>query len=1201
MSSLFARFLLFCLILTLSACSNGDGSSNPGPVGSVEPYLSEDASYLVFASDETDLVAGESSDLQQIYLLQQATGMIRRVSVATDGTVGRGTSSAPMVSADGTKVVFASSADNLVANDWNNVTDVFLHDLTTNTTIRVSDPAAGGRNPSISADGTRIVYISTVDRIDDLFLVDLIAGTTTKVSVGNAGEQGNGNVSNGVIARDGQRVVFDSLASNLVVGDSNGVSDVFVRDLAAATTVRVSFAPDGSENSSSSSAAAISGAGHRVLFYSGGLYMHDLTSGETISIAGGYGAVISYDGSRIAFASTLSDLVPADGNGRPDIFLYNVADASIRRVSVDSSGSEANDFCASPTLSGDGGVVAFASRASNLVAGDSDGRYDIFVHDLANGATIQAPSIYTPAATERASKYPSLSADGTRVAFVSNWPRLLPGGVGTEMDRIFVRDQNTGIVQHLSVSSSGEAANSASYPPAISADGNFVAFYSLATNLDAEGMGGYFIHELATGTTRRISITADGVPFTGGSGRPAISADGRYVAFAGSNQALYRRDTQTNTTLVIPFTLAAFPGEWGSFTGFGLYSSSSINPAISADGDRIAFPVIDHIMLPSGFDMYRSNIFVYTVSTGVTRCVTLAADGTPTYNSADPALSGDGRTVAFSSSSFVVPNDGGIYSGIFVRDLDTDAVNIVSVDSAQGRANDHSYAPALSADGNLVTFESFASNLVANDTNVKMDIFVHNRTTGSTERVSLGIAGQADGYSYNPTISANGQVVAYDSFAPNLALPGIAGGRDIYLHDLSSGSNFWVTDDAPFKPNGASESPAISADGRFVAFISFASNLVAEDTNSMADVFVHDRATGLTELVSVDSLGNQPAGGWYQSPKISADGRYVIFLSSASTLVADDSNGVEDIFVHDRDTGMTERVSIGTGGVQANQGSSDAVISGDGRYVAFASYASNLAAGDTNSFQDVFVRDLVAGVTTRVSYGMVGPANNESLKPSITADGRYVAFESYASNLVAGDTNSSGDIFLYDFDADATTRVSLTTTGGQANGGSHAPSISNDGTQVSFSSSASNLVAGDTNDMPDMFVRNLTAGETSLVSISSTGDPIYYDWSVSGEISGDGSRFVFASMDDNMVADDTNGSVDVFVRTPLTGLTQRVSLTSEGSEISQGGNSPAMSANGRYVAFVSRSDNVVPGDTNGFSDIFVYDLGLDTVTIVPGF
>jgi len=263
---------------------------------------------------------------------------------------------------------------------------------------------------------------------------------------------------------------------------------------------------------------------------------------------------------------------------------------------------------------------------------------------------------------------------------------------------------------------------------------------------------------------------------------------------------------------------------------------------------------------------------------------------------------------------------------------------------------------------------------------------------------------------------------------------------------------------------------SLSADGRFVAFESEATNLVTGDSNAVTDVFVHDRQTGATNRISVSSAGVQGDGSSFK-PKISDDGRFVSFNSNASNLVAGDSNGVSDSFVHDRQTGTTTRVSVDSAAAQGNSSSFEASISGDGRFVAFQSQASNLVTGDSNASDDVFVHDRQTGATTRVS---VGPgavqANAGSAAPSISADGRIVAFHSNASNLVAVDTNAFQDVFVHDRQTGSTSLVSLDTSDVQGNSSSIRASISADGRFIAFESSAENLVPGDSNGFRDVFV-----------------------------------------------------------------------------------------------------------------------------------
>ena len=383
-----------------------------------------------------------------------------------------------------------------------------------------------------------------------------------------------------------------------------------------------------------------------------------------------------------------------------------------------------------------------------------------------------------------------------------------------------------------------------------------------------------------------------------------------------------------------------------------------------------------------------------------------------------------------------------------------------------------------------------------------------------------------------------------------------------------------------------SSNSSISADGRYVAFLSLATNLVEGDTNGVMDVFVRDRVLGTTERVSVSSAGAQ-ADAENERPSISADGRYVAFDSDATNLVEGDSNKCPDVFVRDRLLGTTERVSVSSAQVGGNWGSCGPSISADGRYVAFFSFASNLAGGDTNVMLDVFVRDRLFGTTERVSVSSAGAEGDaDSLFSSISADGRYVAFESDATNLVEGDSNGKRDVFVRDRDAGETERVSVSSAEAEGNGVNGLPSISANGSYVAFMSDATNLVEGDKNGWYDIFVRDRLAGTTERVSVSSA-EAEGNDESLYPSISADGRYAAFCSRATNLVEGDSNLAWDVCVRDRDAGTTERVSLTSAGAEGDDGSYRPSISADGRHVAFYSAATNLVGGDSNGVWDVFV--------------
>jgi Tol biopolymer transport system component len=400
---------------------------------------------------------------------------------------------------------------------------------------------------------------------------------------------------------------------------------------------------------------------------------------------------------------------------------------------------------------------------------------------------------------------------------------------------------------------------------------------------------------------------------------------------------------------------------------------------------------------------------------------------------------------------------------------------------------------------------------------------------------------------------------------------------------------------------GASVAPSVSDDGRFAAFNSSASNLVPNDTNATNDVFVRDLETSTTTRVSVDSLGNE-ATAISLYADISADGRFVAFPSQAPNLVPGDTNGAFDIFVHDRVLGATERVSVDSAEVQANAGSSGIpYMSGDGRFVAFDSPASNLVAGDTNGASDVFVRDRSLGTTERVSVDSAEvQANNASGAPDISEDWRFVAFRSSATNLVAGDTNGVADVFVRDRQLGVTVRVNVASSGTQANDGSAEVGISADGRFVVFDSFASNLVPGDTNGVLDVFLRDRDtdadgvfdepeAVSTARMSVRDNGSQAAFR-SAYPVISADGRWVGFAS-DTNFDPGDTDGAVsDVYLHDRLGGDTMRVSVPFDGPGEAGSSFVFRLRGDGRFVAFDSSVANLVPDDTNGNNDAFVRDL-----------
>jgi len=386
--------------------------------------------------------------------------------------------------------------------------------------------------------------------------------------------------------------------------------------------------------------------------------------------------------------------------------------------------------------------------------------------------------------------------------------------------------------------------------------------------------------------------------------------------------------------------------------------------------------------------------------------------------------------------------------------------------------------------------------------------------------------------------------------------------------------------------NADSMDPSISADGRFVAFISEATNLVAADTNGYPDVLLRDRLTGITERISVSSAGEQANGkSYYYSwggPSVTADGMLVAFTSAASNLVPGDTNAQLDVFVRDRSSGATERVSVTSAGAQGNDWSDQPAISADGRFVAFRSNARNLVPGDTYALPDIFVHDRQTGETTRVSVASDGSeGNGASWRPAISADGRFVAFLSGASNLIPNDTNGRADVFVHDRQTGVTECVS---SGVSASWGLDSAAISADGRLVAF------VFTSDYVDFPcsgcGVYVRDRLTGETTLAKSGVSG-VVHSDVAISedGRHVGFDELWCAGCPRESQYWFDGITIYDTVSRT----LRSVIGASWSGYEGTAYFYSPAISGEGRWVAFASSGSDLVAGDTNGMNDVFVLE------------
>jgi Ca2+-binding RTX toxin-like protein len=878
-------------------------------------------------------------------------------------------------------------------------------------------------------------------------------------------------------------------------------------------------------------------------------------------------AQFSADGRSVVFASDASNLVAGDSNGHRDIFVKDLQSGAIQRVSTDAAGVQSNSSSFNVQISANGRYVVFDSYASNLVAGDSNGYLDIFVKDLQSGAIQRVSTDAAGGQGNSSSLNARFSADGRYVLFESYASNLVAGDSNGQLD-IFVKDLQSGAIQRVSSDAAGVQGNGQSQSAQFSADGRSVLFESYASNLvagDSNSYGDIFVKDLQSGAIQRVSTDAAGVQGNNHSDNAEFSADGRYVVFESVASNLVAGDSN------------------------GAY-----------------------------------DVFVKDLQSGaIVRVSTDAAGAQGNGQSYKARFSADGRSVVFTSdTSNLVAGDSNSVSDVFVKDLQSGAIERVSSDAAGVQGNGSSYHAGFSADGRSVVFESAANNLVAGDSNGFNDIFLvanpfHVDSGVDTVQSSLSytlasalenltLTGTGDlngtGNSQANLLTGNSGVNSLSGGAGDDTLDGGAGadslvggtGNDTYLVDnpgdqiteYSGVDPIRVSSNAAGVQGNADSSRAqFSADGRTVVFESSASNLVAGDINGAWDLFIKDLQSGAIQRVSTDAAGAQGNGNSYNA-RFSADGRSVVFESSASNLVAGDSNGTGDIFVKDLQSGAIQRVSTDAAGVQANSSSFNAQFSADGRTVVFESYASNLVAGDSNGTYDVFVKDLQSGAIQRVSTDAAGAqGNSSSFNAQFSADGRTVAFASHASNLVAGDSNGALDIFVKDLQSGAIQRVSTDAAGVQGNSQSDNARFSADGRSVVFSSAASNLVSGDSNGAYDVFVKDLQSGAIQRVSTDAAGAQGISN-SYNADFSTDGRTVVFESDASNLVSDDSNGAYDLFVKDLQSGAIQRVSTDAVGVQGNAFSGNARFSADGRTVVFTSVASNLVAGDSNNVYDVF---------------
>ena len=757
------------------------------------------------------------------------------------------------------------------------------------------------------------------------------------------------------------------------------------------------------------------------------------------------GLDVARDGGFAAFATGASNLIPGDTNGVSDVFVVDLTTGAIERVSVADNEAQLAAASTVPAISDDGRFVTFLTQAAG--AGDTNNVVDVYRRDRQTGTTALVSSLPGGALLEFAATDQDLSGNGDVVAFSAS----RDDGFGDPLPTTFVSSISTDTTEEAALSFTNFRTGSSS-GVSISEDGDKVAFSKIFTSNTS--VSHVFRYDVSANTITQMTAAGGGQP---GGSNPVLSDDGVAV--------VYGRAFTTAVTLSAGGAEQVIDTNQG--TGEYRFAGSSKNVLLASSaalvpGDNNGF--FDVYLATTGASPTITLLSVFFKPAGV-----LPANG----SSLLPAMSADQQTLVFATSA---QNLSGVVSDptSLVMQRDEEYTLLTAADTGV-TAHGSSTRPVFSTDGRYVVFTSDAEDLTVDEFDQLTDVYRLDRFTGQILEVSVDNA-EAPINTHpvrEPDVSADGNRIVFLTSAdvPAVNLNNASDGKQqVFVRDVNAGTTTAVSHKPGNQPgSGVNTEPAISGNGRFVVFLSSSNDLVAGDTNNSPDVFLRDLQTGAIERVSLTSGDAQITGATndsVMSPDVSFDGRYVTFTSTATNVVPGATTALGRVYRRDRVAGTTELVAAGTA----------SEMSADGRFVTFASSATDLVAGDSNAQFDVFVKDMVTGVITRISVATGGgqATGGGSSLPRLSANGRWVVFLSTSTNMVAGDTNGVSDVFLHDRVLGTTVRVSVDSAGGEQNAASlEQPSVTESGRFVAFSSTGSNLVAGDTNPAVDVFLRDL--------------------------------------------------------------------------------------------------------------------------------
>ena len=1222
---------------TVEKISNGLSGALANSTSS-RPSISNDGRYVSFSSFANNLVASDTNGAEDVFVYDRQTQAMTRISVGPAGVQANGPSHFSEISGNGQFVTFQSEASNLTADVTGGASNIFVYEISTGITSLVSKSTAGvvGSNialaPSISDDGTIIAFESDSTNLvsgdtngtRDIFVRNRVAGTTQRVSQSSAGVQAGNSSFAASVSGNGRFVGFWSNWPSLVTAPT-APPNAFLYDLQNSTIETVSIGSDGAPTANSFTKPSISTDGRYVAFGTStnissavkvyDVFVRDRLTASTRQIirsdtgisSGGnsFNFAISDDGQTVAFGSDAKQLVPGDTNYSRDVF---AVDARFPWV----AGSHFVTLSASATVSGiDFGNTLLDGDLSGLAWQDTNrnGFFDITEPTINNRQVYLDTNSNAAFDTGEPNVFTGSSGEYTFGALVAgNYPirEVLPTAWTEFAPQLGRHSMTSGQLRQISFGFEDAVPSSWSFGDY----GDYVR-EGFVFSTSAGGSRQWRVQgplssptrtsvelEVPESSTTQYLQRLDGLPF---------SADALNMRTIGSttnfdvNFVGIRADgSRVTQTLLLTATATTF-----TLTGFtdivSLRWSSSVQGISVIDNVVVQTTDWEYTGLNFGsmanpatlsgkvyYDANQNGAQEASENGIFDRLIYLDTNGDLSFTAGEPSVrsSSDG-------SYSLVTNPG----SFTLRQVQLANWH----ESQPGNGYALTIAPGAILPG--LNFGNWAdpSDIRGKKFNDLNANGIHEigepGLVGWTVYIDLNNNGSLDGTDLSTTTLADDPATTSVDESGNYSFLGLIPGnysiRDVAPNgwtqttavsmnsstELSRSNGYSFT---PFQSNPTFDQ-SLSKDGRYLAFTSFLS-LLPQDANSLNDIYLLDRQTNTLELVSLSNSGALGNANSFD-PSISDDGRYIAFLSFASNFYSGDVSGVADIFVRDRQSGTTTLVTVGTSG-NANALSIEPMLTANGRTIIFWSSATNLIANDTNASTDLFVRNLDTGVTSRINPNTAtaatfDPATNGG---DITADGRFVAFQSLSNGITAGDTNNVSDIFVMDRTTNTYERVSTSSSGAQSNGASEKRSISDDGRFVVFDSTATNLTSDSGVTSYNIFIKDRQTGETKLISRNYNGGAA--NASRRPEISGDGRWVTFETGSTTMFADSANTAGDIIIYDRINNTLERLTKglgNGNGGPCNQPSVNAIMSRDGSTISLNSTATNLGPSGTGLFT------------------